>query len=137
VNQRACTHPSVGFPTCYSLQADGTWAREELTDLDANWVVVGTVTADEVAAAIGDGNDTAVHVASLGPAVAVQGTDVRFLEINTITLPSVSDAVVADAAPAMTSSQRWFLEVNTTMLPQGFAQAYMEDLTPSVPGTPR
>jgi hypothetical protein len=29
-----------------------------LTDLDANWVVVGTVTADEVAAAIGDGNAT-------------------------------------------------------------------------------
>ena len=54
--QRECTHPTIGFPTCYALQADGMWAREELADTDTNWVVVGTVTFDEVVAAVGDVN---------------------------------------------------------------------------------
>ena len=51
--QRECTHPTVGFPTCYVQQADGTWAREELADVDAEWVVVGTVTTAEMNMAIG------------------------------------------------------------------------------------
>ena len=54
--QRECTHPTIGFPTCYTLQVDGMWAREELTDTNANWVMTGTVTFDEVAAAYGAGN---------------------------------------------------------------------------------
>ncbi|MHB8647303.1 MAG: hypothetical protein ACYDAR_16065 [Thermomicrobiales bacterium] len=41
---RVCTHPSIGFPTCYSEQRGGTWAREELGG-DGNWIVVGTVFA--------------------------------------------------------------------------------------------
>src|SRR5262249_17968747 len=49
---RECTNPSVGFPTCYSLQVDGTWAREELAGVDSGWVVVGTVTYDEVISAV-------------------------------------------------------------------------------------
>lgn len=49
---RECTHPTVGFPTCYALQDDGTWAREELVDVDSGWVVVGTVTYDEMKAAV-------------------------------------------------------------------------------------
>jgi hypothetical protein len=53
---RECTYPSVGFPTCYSLQADGTWAREELAETDANWVVIGTVTYEEMRAAVGEVN---------------------------------------------------------------------------------
>jgi hypothetical protein len=28
--QRVCTYSAVDFPTCYTLQADGMWAREEL-----------------------------------------------------------------------------------------------------------
>jgi hypothetical protein len=54
--QRECTHPTIGFPTCYALQADGMWAREELADTNTNWVVVGLVTFDEVVAAVGDVN---------------------------------------------------------------------------------
>jgi hypothetical protein len=57
--QRECTHPAIGFPTCYVPQADGTWARQELAETDANWIVVGTVSFDEVVAAIGDVNATA------------------------------------------------------------------------------
>ena len=57
--RRECTHPAVGFPTCYTLQADGTWAREELADTGTNWIVVGTVTFDEVAAAVGNSNEIA------------------------------------------------------------------------------
>jgi hypothetical protein len=53
---RECTHPVIGFPTCYSLQADGTWAREELADVDTGWVVVSTVTYDEMKAAIDEAN---------------------------------------------------------------------------------
>jgi hypothetical protein len=106
-----CTHPAIGFPTCYTLQADGTWAREELSDIDANWIVVGTVTADEVAAAIGDANATAVHGASFGPAATVPGIDYRFVEQNTITLPNVS---AADALTPMMSAQQRALEESTT-----------------------
>jgi hypothetical protein len=84
---KACTHPPIGFPTCYTLQADGTWAREELSDIDMGWVVVGTVTADEVAAAIADANGPAVPVASMGPAVAVQTIGYRFIEVNSSWLP--------------------------------------------------
>lgn len=51
-----CTHPVVGFPTCYTLQADGTWMREELPDTDSTWVMVGLVAFDEVVAAVGDVN---------------------------------------------------------------------------------
>ena len=51
--QRECTHPTVAFPTCYSLQDDGTWAREELAQTDTDWVIVGTVTFDEMEAAVG------------------------------------------------------------------------------------
>lgn len=38
---RVCTYPSVGFPTCYQLQPDGTWTQEEI--VDGSWVIVGTV----------------------------------------------------------------------------------------------
>jgi hypothetical protein len=57
----------------------------------------------------------------------------RYFEVNTAWLPAGTDA----AAPALTSSQRWFLEVNTTMLPQ-LAPAYplTEAVTP-LPGHPR
>lgn len=51
---RQCIPAAVGFPTCYSLQDDGTWAREELADTNANWVMVGSVTFDEVGAAVGN-----------------------------------------------------------------------------------
>lgn len=59
--QRQCTHPTFGFPTCYSLQADGLWAREELTidETGANWEVFGTATLDEVTAAVGEMSATA------------------------------------------------------------------------------
>jgi hypothetical protein len=53
---RECTHPVVGFPTCYVQQADGSWAREELADLDSTLVVVGTVTPDEAKAAVAEPN---------------------------------------------------------------------------------
>lgn len=53
---RECTHPTVGFPTCYVRQDDGMWAREELADSDSTWLTVGRVTNDAVAAAIGDVN---------------------------------------------------------------------------------
>jgi hypothetical protein len=53
---RECTHPLVGFPTCYVQQADGMWAREEMADVDTGWVVVGTVTYDEMLAALGEGD---------------------------------------------------------------------------------
>jgi hypothetical protein len=50
----------------------------------------------------------------------------KFLDENTVWLPSVTDA-----APASTTAQRWFLDVNTTMLPQSApVSAYMENLTP-------
>jgi hypothetical protein len=54
--RRECTHPTVGFPTCYTQQIDGMWAREELADTDTTWVVVGTVTFDEMISAVGDVN---------------------------------------------------------------------------------
>src|SRR5262245_9264455 len=44
--QRACTQPSVGFPTCYEKQANGTWVQEELQS-DGTWLAVSTVTATE------------------------------------------------------------------------------------------
>jgi hypothetical protein len=106
-----CTHPATGFPTCYTPQADGTWAREELTDIDASWIVVGSVTADEVTAAIGDANATAVHVAGFGPVATVPGIDYRFVEQNTITLPSVGGA---DGFTPMMSAQQRALEESTT-----------------------
>jgi hypothetical protein len=53
VTARECTHPTIGFPTCYASQDDGTWAREELADTDGVWVIVGTVTFDEMRAAVG------------------------------------------------------------------------------------
>ncbi len=55
-SRRACTHPSVGFPTCFTQQVDGSWAQEVLADADSPWVVVGMVTFDEVAATVGDVN---------------------------------------------------------------------------------
>jgi hypothetical protein len=76
---RVCTSPNELFMLCYQQQPDGTWTSEELQG-DNTWTVVGTATADEVAAAIGDANADAVHVASVGPAVAVQGIDYRALE---------------------------------------------------------
>jgi hypothetical protein len=57
--RRECTRPTIGFPTCYTQQIDGMWAREELADTDANWVVVGTVTFDEMTSAVGDVNEIA------------------------------------------------------------------------------
>jgi len=54
--RRECTHPTVGFPTCYVQQADGMWVREDLPDRDSAWVMVGLVTFDEVVAAVGDVN---------------------------------------------------------------------------------
>jgi hypothetical protein len=56
---RECTHPTVGFPTCYVRQADGMWARQEMADIDATWLTVGVVTRDEVVAAVGELNATA------------------------------------------------------------------------------
>jgi hypothetical protein len=38
--QRVCNYPAVGFPSCYRLQADGTWAQEEFQD--GQWIVVRT-----------------------------------------------------------------------------------------------
>ncbi len=38
---RVCDYPSVGFPTCYRMQPNGTWAQEAFQD--GQWVVVGTV----------------------------------------------------------------------------------------------
>jgi hypothetical protein len=56
-----CTHPVIGFPTCYTLQADGTWTREELIvdERGADWAVVGTVTYDEMQEAIDEANASA------------------------------------------------------------------------------
>ena len=48
--RRACTQPSVGFPTCYEQQANGTWARQEMQS-DGTWLTVATVTAPEGIAA--------------------------------------------------------------------------------------
>jgi hypothetical protein len=56
---RECTHPVVGFPTCYVQQTDGLWARQELAETDAPWMTVGTVTRDELVAAVGEMNATA------------------------------------------------------------------------------
>jgi hypothetical protein len=100
LSKSVCTHPALGFPTCYTQQADGTWAREELPDIDANWVVVGTVTADEVAAAIGDANATAVHVASFGSAATAPG--IGSADYDTI-LESM-EKVVGITAPVVTTS---------------------------------
>jgi hypothetical protein len=52
-------HPAIGFPTCYTLQADGIWAREELADVDTGWVVVGTMTYGEMKAAVDESNASA------------------------------------------------------------------------------
>jgi hypothetical protein len=99
-----------------------------------------TVNAPAVGACELDGSwncaapEALVSVASVGPAVAVQDADARFLEINTITLPSVSDALAANAAPALTMAQYQFIEMNT-ILPSAGMQTYMEDLTP-IPGRP-
>jgi hypothetical protein len=59
MNQRVCTHPAVGFPTCFTAQDDGTWTREEWAETRMTRVVVGTMTFDEVLATIGEGNATA------------------------------------------------------------------------------
>jgi hypothetical protein len=55
---RECTYPAVGFPTCYTLQADGTWACEEfiVDEHGAEWAVVGTVTFEQMKAAIDEAN---------------------------------------------------------------------------------
>jgi hypothetical protein len=79
-------------------------------------------------------NQPAVSVASVGPAVAVMGIDYRFVEQNTITLPSVSDALATNASPALTMAQYQFIEKNT-ILPSAGPQTYMEDVTPN-PGRP-
>jgi hypothetical protein len=50
--RRVCTVASVGFPTCYVQQTDGVWARQELMDREAPWVVVSYVTVDEMQTAI-------------------------------------------------------------------------------------
>jgi hypothetical protein len=47
--QRVCTHPVVGFPTCYEQQANRMWAREEMQS-DGTWLAVATVAAPEVVA---------------------------------------------------------------------------------------
>jgi hypothetical protein len=64
--QRECTHPAFGFPTCYSLQSDGLWAREELTidETGANWAVVGTATRAEVTSAVGCGEGRTARLSS-------------------------------------------------------------------------
>jgi hypothetical protein len=59
VYQRVCTHPSVGFPTCYTAQDDGTWTRAEWAETGTTWVVVGTVTFAAVMACVGEVNATA------------------------------------------------------------------------------
>ncbi len=41
---RTCDYPSVGFPTCYVLQRDGMWSRQEL-ESDGTWIVVATVSS--------------------------------------------------------------------------------------------
>jgi hypothetical protein len=82
LDKSVCTHPIIGFPTCYTQQADGTWVREELMDLDTGWVEVGTVTAAEVADAVGDANATAFHVASIGSPVAVQSIDYHVIDTS-------------------------------------------------------
>jgi hypothetical protein len=46
--QRVCTQPSVGFPTCYERQADGTWTRQEMQS-DGTWLAIATVAAPDVA----------------------------------------------------------------------------------------
>ena len=58
---RSESHPLDRFPTCYTLQADGMWAQEEMTvdERGATWVVVGTVTFAEVVAAVGEENTSA------------------------------------------------------------------------------
>jgi hypothetical protein len=43
---RVCTHPTVGFPTCYEQQADGTWTQEAMQD-DGTWVAYATVSAPD------------------------------------------------------------------------------------------
>jgi hypothetical protein len=57
--QRECTHPLLGFPTCYVQQPDGLWARQVLAETDATWMTVGTVTLDETVTAVGEMNATA------------------------------------------------------------------------------
>ena len=43
---RLCTHPSVGFPTCYRWVSTGAWMREEL-GTDGTWIAVGIVALAE------------------------------------------------------------------------------------------
>ena len=43
---RLCTHPPIGFPTCYRWFSTGAWMREELSDGGA-WLDVGIVSLAE------------------------------------------------------------------------------------------
>jgi hypothetical protein len=56
VSPQLCTKPTIGFPTCYAPQDDGTWAREEMADVESGWVAVDAETYDEMQAAVGDVN---------------------------------------------------------------------------------
>ncbi len=61
VPRRVCTYPTVDWPMCYALRADGMWERAALTPgkTGANMVVVGVATFDEVVAALGYGGAVA------------------------------------------------------------------------------
>ena len=107
-------------------------------------------------------NVATFSVASVGQPVEVQTVDYRFVEQNTITLPSANGAIIAPGV--VSREQQRFIEENTitlpsvgaeifatgglmtsqgqsiamnAVLPQSLAQTYMEDLMPSDPSTPR
>ncbi len=66
---RLCTHPPVGFPTCYRWLSTGAWMREELSDGGA-WLDVGIVSLTEPygdAAADGDPSLVLPYVDDPGP----------------------------------------------------------------------
>jgi hypothetical protein len=53
--QRVCYDGSAVLLTCYTRQPDGRWVRTEMQE-DTTWVVIGTVTDDEVQTAVAAAN---------------------------------------------------------------------------------
>lgn len=53
---RLCTHPPIGFPTCYRWVSTGAWMQEELLDGGA-WLDIGIVSlAEPYGGAAADGD---------------------------------------------------------------------------------
>lgn len=72
---RLCTHPPIGFPTCYRWLSTGAWMREEVSDGGA-WLDVGIVSlAEPYGGAVPDGDLPLVlpYVEDPGPTIGDRG----------------------------------------------------------------